>query len=90
MDTKDIELKVKFKIEDNYVDFRIYPLNINYSYESRDFVIFVELYGDMNKVGYAILYGKSSYADDIYATYDATQWKLAKKDYLEIISENMD
>ena len=90
MNTKDIELKVKFKMEDNYVDFRIYSLNIDYSYESKDFVIFVELYGDMNKVGYAILYGKGSYADDIYATYDVSQYRIAKKEYLNIISENMD
>lgn len=82
--------RIKFKMADNYEEFAVSLLNINYSIENGDFVALAELVGDLNVVGYAIVYGIGSNAIDIYATYDATQWKSAKKEYLEIISENID
>ena len=92
MDTNINLDKIKFEFEmvDDYEEFATSLLNINYSYENDDFVALAELVGDLNVVGYAIIYGIGSKAIDIYATYDVTQWKSAKKDYLEIISENMD
>ena len=74
---------------DDYEEFATSLLNINHSIENGDFVALAELVGDLDIIGYAIIYGIGSNAIDIYATYDATQWKLAKKEYLEIISENM-
>ena len=82
--------RIKFKMADDYEEFVTSLLNINYSIENGDFVAFAELVGDLDVVGYAIIYGIGSNAIDIYATYDATQWKLAKKEYLEIIGENID
>ena len=82
--------RIKFKMADDYEEFATSLLNINYSIENGDFVALAELVGDLDVVGYAIIYGIGSNAIDIYATYDDTQWKSAKKEYLEIISENMD
>lgn len=90
MDINFDKIRFEFEMVDDYEEFSISLLNINYSYENDDFFALIELHGDLNVVGYAIIYGIGSKAIDIYATYDVTQWKLAKKEYLEIISKNMD
>ena len=91
MNTKNINCdKIMFEFANNYDEFGISLLNINYSYELGDFFAFVELHGDLNVIGYAIVYGFNDEGKNIDAFYNAKQYKIAKASYLEHISENMD
>lgn len=86
MDTKKIEWdKIKFKMADDYEEFSLDLLYITIYKIDDTFVALVELFGDLNVVGYAIIYGERIFPREIYATYDAKQWHLAKKDYFDIL-----
>lgn len=88
MNTKNISFdKIKFKMADNYEEFGISLINLNYSYEDDDFIALVELHGDLNVVGYAIVWGSNNEAKDITITYDDSQFNMAKKEYVETIKD---
>ena len=66
MNTKNISWdKVSFKMAENYEEFSVSLLNLNYSYEDDDFLAFAELHGDLDIVGYAIIWGSNNEAKDI-------------------------
>ena len=91
MNTKNINWdKIKFEFADNYDEFVVSVLNINYSVENDDFFAFVELIGDYDIVGYATIFGFNNEGKNIDALYGAKQYKTAKASYLNLISENMD
>ena len=51
MNTKNISWdKVSFKMAENYEEFSVSLLNLNYSYEDDDFLAFAELHGDVDIV----------------------------------------
>ena len=79
--------KVSFKMAENYEEFSVSLLNLNYSYEDDDFLAFAELHGDLDIVGYAIIWGSNNEAKDITATYGVSQFNTAKKEYVEIIKD---
>lgn len=88
MNTKNISWnKISFKMTDNYEEFGVSLINLNYSYENDDFIALVELHGDLNIVGYAIIWGSNNEAKDITATYDESQFNIAKKEYVETIKD---
>jgi hypothetical protein len=88
MNTKNISWdKLSFKMAENYEEFSISLLNLNYSYEDDDFLAFAELHGDLDIVGYAIVWGSNNEAKDITATYSVSQFNTAKKEYVEIIRD---
>jgi hypothetical protein len=88
MNTKNISFdKIKFKMADNYEEFSVSLINLNYSYEDDDFIALIELHGDLNVVGYAIVWGSNNEAKDITVTYDDSQFSMAKKEYVETIKD---
>ena len=88
MDTKNINWdKIKFKMADDYEEFSLDLLYITICKIDDTFVALVELHGDLNVVGYAIVYGERIFPREIYATYDAKQWDLARKDYFDVLKE---
>lgn len=88
MNTKNISFdKIKFKMADNYEEFSVSLINLNYSYEDDDFIALIELHGDLNVVGYAIVWGSNNEAKDITITYDDSQFNMAKKEYVETIKD---
>lgn len=88
MNTKNISWnKVSFKMAENYEEFSVSLINLNYSYEDDDFLALVELHGDLNVVGYAIVWGNNDDVKDITATYDDSQFSMAKKEYVETIKD---
>jgi hypothetical protein len=88
MNTKNISFdKIKFKMADNYEEFGISLISLSYFKEDDDFIAFVELHGDLNVVGYAIVWGNNDDVKDITATYDDSQFSVAKKEYVETIKD---
>ena len=88
MDTRNINWdKIKFKIADNYEEFSISLLYVTYCNIDDTFVALVELHGDLNLVGYSIVYGERIFPREIYATYDAKQYHSARKEYFDILKE---
>lgn len=88
MNTKNISWnKINFKMAENYEEFSISLINLNYSYEDDDFIALIELHGDLNVVGYAIVWGSNDEAKDITVTYDDLQFNTAKKEYVETIKD---
>ena len=88
MNTKNISVdKIKFKMADNYEEFGISLISLSYFKEDDDFIAFVELHGDLNVVGYAIVWGNNDDVKDITATYDDSQFSVAKKEYVETIKD---
>lgn len=88
MNTKNISFdKIKFKMADNYEEFSISLISLNYFKEDDDFIALIELYGDLNVVGYAIVWGSNDEAKDITVTYDDSQFNMAKKEYVETIKD---
>ena len=88
MNTKNISWdKLSFKMAENYEEFSVSLINLNYSYEDDDFIALIELHGDLNVVGYAIIWGSNDEAKDITVTYDDSQFNMAKKEYVETIKD---
>lgn len=88
MNTKNISFdKIKFKMADKYEEFSISLISLSYFKEDDDFIAFVELHGDLNVVGYAIVWGSNDEMKDITATYDDSQFNVAKKEYIETIKD---
>ena len=88
MNTKNISWdKLSFKMADNYEEFSVSLINLNYSYEDDDFIALIELHGNLNVVGYAIIWGSNDEAKDITVTYDDSQFNMAKKEYVETIKD---
>lgn len=88
MNTKNISWgKLSFKMAENYEEFSVSLINLNYSYEDDDFIALIELHGDLNVVGYAIIWGSNDEAKDIIVTYDDSQFNMAKKEYVETIKD---
>ena len=88
MNTKNISWdKLSFKMAENYEEFSISLINLNYSYEDDDFIALVELHGDLNVVGYAIVWGSNDEAKDITVTYGESQFNVAKKEYVDTIKD---
>ena len=88
MNTKNISFgKIKFKMADNYEEFSISLISLSYFKEDDDFIAFVELHGDLNVVGYAIVWGSNDEVKDITATYDESQFNVAKKEYVDTIKD---
>jgi hypothetical protein len=88
MNTKNISFdKIDFKMSHNYEEFSVSLINLNYSYEDDDFIALVELHGDLNVVGYAIVWGSNNEAKDITVTYDDSQFNMAKKEYVDTIKD---
>ena len=88
MNTKNISFdKIKFKMADNYEEFSISLISLNYFKEDDDFIALIELHGDLNVVGYAIIWGSNDEAKDITVTYDDSQFNMAKKEYVETIKD---
>lgn len=88
MNTKNISFdKIKFKMADNYEEFSISLISLSYFKEDDDFIAFVELHGDLNIVGYAIVWGSNDDVKDITATYDESQFNVAKKEYIDTIKD---
>ena len=71
----------------NNEEFSVSLINLNYSYEDDDFIALIELHGDLNVVGYAIVWGSNDEAKDITVTYDDSQFSMAKKEYVETIKD---
>lgn len=88
MNTKNISWdKVSFKMAENYEEFSVSLLNLNYSYEDDDFLAFAELHGDLDIVGYAIIWGSNNEVKDITTTYGVSQFNTAKKEYVDTIKD---
>lgn len=88
MNTKNISWdKISFKMADNYEEFGVSLINLNYSYENDDFIALAELHGDLNIVGYAIIWGFNNEAKSITATYNDSQFNMAKKEYVDTIKD---
>lgn len=88
MDTKNISFdEIKFKMAENYEEFSISLITLSYFKEDDDFIAFVELHGDLNVVGYAIVWGNNDDVKDITSTYDDSQFSVAKKEYVETIKD---
>lgn len=88
MNTKNISWdKLSFKMAENYEEFSVSLINLNYSYEDDDFIALIELHGDLNVVGYAIVWGSNDEAKDITVTYDDSQFNVAKKEYIDTIKD---
>lgn len=86
MNTKNISWdKLSFKMAENYEEFSISLITLSYFKEDDDFIAFVELHGDLNVVGYAIVWGSNDEAKDITVIYDDSQFNIAKKEYVETI-----
>lgn len=88
MNTKNISFdKIKFKMADNYEEFGISLISLSYFKEDDDFLAFAELHGDLDIVGYAIVWGSNDEAKDITATYSVSQFNTAKKEYIDTIKD---
>lgn len=88
MNTKNIYWdKISYKMAENYEEFSFSIINLNYSYENDDFIALVEFHGDLSVAGYAIIWGSNDEAKDITATYNESQFNVAKKEYVEIIKD---
>lgn len=88
MNTKNISWdKIGYKMAENYEEFSFSAINLNYSYENDDFIALVELHGDLNIVGYAIVWGFDDKIKGITATYNESQFNVAKKEYVETIKD---
>ena len=88
MNTKNISFdEIKFKMAENYEEFSVSLINLNYSYEDDDIIALVELHGDLNIVGYAIVWGFDDKIKGITATYNESQFNVAKKEYVDTIKD---
>ena len=88
MNTKNISFdEIKFKMADNYEEFSISLINLSYFKETDDIIALVELHGDLNIVGYAIVWGFDDKIKGITATYNESQFNVAKKEYVETIKD---
>ena len=88
MNTKNISFdNVDFKMADNYEEFSISLITLSYFKETDNIVALVELHGDLNIVGYAIVWGFDDKIKGITATYNESQFNVAKKDYIETIKD---
>ncbi len=88
MNTKNISFdKNDFKMADNYEEFSISLISLNYFKDNDDIIALVELHGDLNIVGYAIVWGFDDEIKGITATYDESQFKVAKKEYVDTIKD---